>query len=103
MHGHFLPQHYYAYNGTTGERIVTRVLRFENLTAEFDALMEEYGLPIRLPERGKASFHAYNRRKGHKPKKKMGVEDLSADTVKAINDAYALDFSYFGYRMIEAG
>mmetsp|Transcript_16982 Transcript_16982/g.25701 ORF Transcript_16982/g.25701 Transcript_16982/m.25701 type:complete len:334 (+) Transcript_16982:78-1079(+) len=58
--GHMLQQRYFVYD-QDGERIVTHILRYESLKRDFDALMEYYNLPMRLPEKSDTSFPGPNR------------------------------------------
>jgi len=68
------------------------VIKFENLTAEFHELMEEYGLPIRLPEHRVRPSHT----------KHLTYDNLSYSNIAMINEIYADDFRSFGYEMMLA-
>ena len=99
LHGHMLPQHLYVYD-EFGDRIITHILRYENLAEEFDNLMKEYGLPIRLPPKSeKTSFHMYSVRGNKQPPKKFTARDISPENIAMINEVYARDFEYFRYNM----
>jgi Sulfotransferase family len=100
LHGHMLPQAYYVYD-ENGNKIIDHVIRYENLSAEFDALMVEYGLPIKLPSKkeGIPMFHTYNR-KGVSHSQQMTVNELSPENIAKINEVYARDFELFGYRIL---
>jgi len=83
--GHWTPQHYYVYD-ERGERMVQHVIRFENLVAEFAALMERYGLDISID-----TCHNAGR------SKQYSVSELSGNNIRLINEIYAGDFKRFGY------
>lgn len=90
--GHALPQHLYVYD-EKGNQVVTHILRFESLQAEFEALMQDYGL-------GHVQLAKANA--GHESSSidRMTVEDLQPSTIEMINKFYAQDFEHFGYEMI---
>jgi hypothetical protein len=67
------------------------IIKFENLEEEFNALMEKYGLDIKMDRHDNAS----------KKKRKFSVESFSPEVIKLINKAYAKDFRKFGYEMID--
>jgi hypothetical protein len=71
-----------------GNKVVDIVLRFENLAAEFNQLMESEGLPIRLDDT------PFNERTGIA---QLGVEDLTNATIRKINDYCVEDFVHFDY------
>jgi Sulfotransferase family len=48
--GHFIPQYDFVYNGFSTTPVIQHVLHFENLHAEFAALMRQYQLPVVLPQ-----------------------------------------------------
>lgn len=79
----FLPQHLYI--GPS-----TKVLKFENLTDEFNAFMYSEGLPVRL----KDDSH-FNERQ---PGAVLNVSHLSKETIWAINEYASRDFEMFGYK-----
>lgn len=81
---HFAPQFLYVFDGK-GNRHVKHVLKFENLQQEFDQLMEQYKLPIRLTRHDNVS------------KKNLSVADLEPETIALIQKVYRRDFKEFGY------
>lgn len=91
--GHFLPQHLYVYNHHR-KRTMTHILRYENLQEDFDQLMSQYNLNIKLPP-------------GEILKKAMDQNEyfskmsLSPDSISLINELYGADFRAFGYTMVE--
>ena len=96
-----LPQHYYAYD-EHGNKTVNHLLRYENLQPEFDALMEQYNLPMRMPEKSaKTVFHFKKNTKGKKDAaEKITVSSISPENIQKINKFYARDFEFFGYPTI---
>jgi hypothetical protein len=98
LQGHMLPQHYYVYD-ENGDKVVTHILRFENLQTEFDALMEQYGLPVRMPPKSsKTVFHF----KGKPREEEMiNVNSILPENILKINEVYSRDFEFFGYPMIK--
>lgn len=83
--GHYIPQYDFVYEGHT--KVMHHVLRFENLTAEFNALMELYELSVRLPEKQVRVSHD----------KKLGVYNLTEANIKMIEMVYEQDFLEWGY------
>ena len=82
---HFRPQTYYINNPHV------RVLRFENLQNEFDALMDDTGRPrIRLPRKNNSEARG----------ERVDPEEvLSPRVVKPINRIYRRDFEILDYDM----
>ena len=78
---HFSPQYLYI-----DDSVKIHILKFENIKQEFDALMKEYGLNIKL----NTHFHVENN-------KIFTIKDFSRETLDLINDFYAKDFEIFGY------
>mmetsp|Transcript_116058 Transcript_116058/g.323274 ORF Transcript_116058/g.323274 Transcript_116058/m.323274 type:complete len:246 (+) Transcript_116058:71-808(+) len=70
---------------TDGSRICQHLIRYENLTAEFDALMRRFELKIRL------------RRKDWHHKKCNLSQHLPQSTQARIKKAYTRDFEAFAY------
>jgi hypothetical protein len=82
---HFIAQHCYLqpqYN--------IRVLRYENLEEEFNALMKEYGYNIVLNKKVNVSV------------KTAFLSDLTLETIELINRVYEKDFTTFGYEMVHS-
>ncbi len=96
--GHMLPQNYYVYD-ENGNKLITHVLRYQNLQPEFDALMERYNLPVRLlPKSAKTVFH-YEGKNGTTSEETITVNSISPKNIERINQLYARDFEFFGYSM----
>jgi len=87
-YGHLIPQHYYVYN-KLGRKMVKHVLRFENLTEEFQELMEKYSLNITLGNKTNARGSSA-----------LSVENLTRETIDMVNDRYAKDFRFFNYSLL---
>ena len=83
-----LGYHYLEMNRYEGPR--THVLHFENLEAEFDALMARYGISARLSDIPPVNRTA---------RKYFTVADLDPASVRAIQEAYAEDFRRYGYSL----
>jgi hypothetical protein len=86
---HFLPQWLFVYgkegSASTAPPMCNRVLRYENLSSEFDALMREYDIPAQL------NSHALN-----------GTCQIPDDQkiTPAVNEFYAEDFATFHYSVL---
>jgi len=88
---HFMQQFKYIFN-EDGERTVDHLVRFENMSEEFPALMKQYGYEdIKLSH--------INGAKGHG--KHLGLKDLNDRTIELINKHYENDFVLFGYKMVK--
>lgn len=86
-----MPQYQYIYNSTEIEKdnpqpMVDHILRYENLTAEFNDLMKTYILNISLPP------VKYNKGQEHK----FSASSLSQASLKIIQK-YRLDILILGY------
>jgi CRISPR/Cas system-associated protein endoribonuclease Cas2 len=94
--GHLISQYDYIYDATVGsttfpERIVSHVLKFENLTREYDDLMEKYGLKHLTPlpqEHVRKSLP-----------KLLSLFNLTLENLRLIEQVYRQDFLEFGYEM----
>jgi hypothetical protein len=83
---HYVEQHKYYDKSSK-----IHIIKFENLEEEFNALMEKYGLDIKMDRHDNAS----------KKERKFNIESFSPEVIKLINKAYSKDFKKFGYEMIE--
>ena len=81
-HVSFIPHSDYVFDAD-GSQIVKHIIRFENLTEEFNSLMECYDLPCKLDRHDN---------KAKKTSKKYTVDDLDAYTIYLINQLYQKDF-----------
>jgi hypothetical protein len=94
--GHLISQYDYIFDGSTratsvANKIVTNVLRFENLTEEYNELMKEYGLGDLTPlprEHVRKSLPKF-----------LGLFNLTLDNLHLIERVYRQDFEEFGYEM----
>ena len=80
---HYTPQHYY-----THDKAKLSVLKFENLKAEFDSLMEKYKLSVSLDSHENSN------------PKIFFVSDINQKLRDLINKVYEKDFEYFNYDLI---
>jgi hypothetical protein len=92
---HWAPQSLFVYHhdltdegAIQGEQIIKYVLRFENLESEFNQLMEDLNLEPRLTLRMNVG------------NKRFGVNDLTPETLRIIEEVYRADFENFGYPML---
>lgn len=81
--GHYMEQYKYI-----DENYKIHILKFENLTEEFNNLMKKYSFNIEL------DIHK------NKSEKKFTIDSLSHDVINLINTVYDRDFKYFGYEKI---
>ncbi len=77
---HYTPQHLYLDNNST-----THILKMENLKEEFDNLMSEYDLDIKLNTRTNVS------------EKEFGIQHMDKELIQLIQEVYHEDFVKFGY------
>jgi hypothetical protein len=94
--GHLISQYDYIFDVSAGEtsvatKIVKHVLRFENLTEEYNVLMKEYGLGDLTP------LPRQHVRKSLS--KLLGLFNLTLDNMHLIERVYRRDFEEFGYEM----
>jgi hypothetical protein len=82
---HFIAQHRYLEHPCN-----VRVLCYENLEEEFNALMKEYGYNIVLNMKVNVSV------------KCAFISDLTLETIELINRVYEKDFTTFGYEMVHS-
>jgi len=71
-------------------RIVAHGLRFENLTLEFNALMQQYQIQIQLS----------NHRENESHDKKLNVANITLENIRLVNEIYHRDFEAFGYNKL---
>ena len=106
--GHWIPQYDYVYDDE-GRQIVEHVLRFENMTAEFDALMQQYNMTnMKLPQVMTSSSSRGNQTTRQPPvqhkstsSSKLTRKDLSGKTKAMIHVIFSRDFDAFGYQRDE--
>ncbi len=79
---HWIPQHQYV-------TYCDHALKYENLKEDFDNLMIQYKLKMRM------DIHR-NKSEG----KSFQISDISEENIKRINQYYRKDFEMFGYDMI---
>ena len=89
---HYINQAEYVYDGD--EKIVKHVLHYENLSKEFQALMEKYGIDATLPPKGQGIYSEEN-------ESRLSYKDLDPEAIQLINYFAKADFEEFGYQMVE--
>lgn len=85
-YGYYIPQYLHLQDD-----VKIHVLKFENIHKEFETLMEEYNLTIKLD-----NINNYI-------DKKFGIMDFDSESIKLINKVYNKDFKIFGYTKIYTG
>ena len=83
----------YVYDGD--EKIVKHVLHYENLSKEFQALMEKYEIDATLPPKGQGIYSEEN-------ESRLSYKDLDPEAIQLINYFAKADFEEFGYQMVES-
>lgn len=79
---HFLPQYNYVYNDL-GIKTCDHVLRFDNLSEEFNNLTNKYNIDLQL----------YEDRKDNVSNNNLTVDDLNEENRQLIRTIYHADFS----------
>lgn len=75
-----------------GKLLVNRILHFENLHGDLNALLAECGLNVALPERGSRNSS----------RKAPQSTYLTPRAIRLINDGAAADFDLLGYARLDA-
>lgn len=78
---HFVPQHEYIYNDNN-ERTCNHVLKFDNLTSEFNDLMKKKNMDVRLNEKKKDNQSNFN----------LTINDIDDENMQKIFKLYKKDF-----------
>lgn len=92
---HYLNQVEYIYDTDRTSKLIKHILHFENLSTEFNKLMEEYNLDLRLSSNKRKNGVNISR------KGKLTYRDLSDETIRRINKYAASDFEALGYAMVK--
>ena len=87
---HLVPQWRFTHD-TNGERVVSHILHTENLTAEYNLLMEWYGISIKMNV-----SHSKNKNQ-HTDCNETQLYNIGEYELKLIQNAYKRDFEMFGY------
>ena len=85
----------YIYDGD--KVVVENVVHYENLSKEFDELMEKYGIDSSLPPKGQGGTYTDTENK-----KRLTYRDLDAESIEIINKFAKPDFEKLGYQMVES-
>ena len=86
---HLTPQHLFVYD-SNGEKLVDYILYYENLQTEFNALMSQLGLKIRINVNEKV-----NKGMVMNSIERLQIKDLDENTKLILEEFYKLDFKYF--------
>ena len=78
---HFVPQHEYIYNDNN-ERTCNHILKFDNLTSEFNDLMEKKNVDVRLSDKKKDNQSNF----------KLTIDDIDDENMQKIFKLYKKDF-----------
>lgn len=78
---HFLPQHHFIYDDN-GKKTCHNVLRFDNLTNEFNDLMNKHEYDIRLDDK----------KKDNKSNSVLTAKDVDEENIRMIHEIYKRDF-----------
>ena len=84
QNGHYKEQHLYL-----DKKYNIHILKFENISVDFNNLMKKYSLNIEFDKhenKNKIKIHT--------------VDSLSPDVIKIINTVYDKDFEIFGYKKL---
>ena len=78
---HFVPQHEYIYNDDN-ERTCNHILKFDNLTSEFNDLMKKKNVDVRLSDNKKDNKSNFN----------LTIDDIDDENMQKIFKLYKKDF-----------
>lgn len=94
---HFLPQSHFI-TDAAGQVTCHHILRFEDLTHDFNNLMAQYGMHIKLKlapadERYRSWLHAAPALNGMSCTEQFKPAELAPEVIQLINTIYADDFA----------
>ena len=89
---HYVNQAEYIFDGT--KQVVKNVVHYEDLSKEFDLLMKEYGLEVRIPPKESSGIYTNT-------EKKLTYRDLDEESIAAINRYAKDDFLLLGYKKVD--
>ena len=94
---HFMNQVEYVYDGE--EMLIPNILQYENLSSDFQALMDTYTLNVTLPATAVNTdqVHATTSNVTNR----LSYRDLYPETIARINEYAKPDFQKFGYQMVD--
>lgn len=84
-HGQSYSDHYTEQYLYLDEAVKVHVLKMENLTEEFNTLMSQYNIPLKLNHHSNSN------------KKVFGVHHMDSELIQLIQEVYKKDFETFGY------
>ncbi|CAB9500460.1 Sulfotransferase family [Seminavis robusta] len=101
---HLLPQSHFIFGSLTKEgpivQVVDHVLFFENLTSHVHELFQAYDLDIALEHVNAGTDKTQQNQQQRQRSRRMGVGDLSNETIELINEIHREDFETLGYQGI---
>jgi hypothetical protein len=84
---HFAPQYLYTHDAL-GQKVIKKILRYENLQDDFNNFMKENGMDIKLDSHENRSNKLFT------------VDHISQRNISLINEVYHKDFIFFDYRKL---
>lgn len=90
---HYVNQAEYVYD--EDKVVIQNVVHYENLSDEFQALMDKYGIKASLPPKNKGGIYTDTENK-----KRLTYRDLDSESIRMINKFAKPDFEKFGYQMV---
>mmetsp|Transcript_35180 Transcript_35180/g.41976 ORF Transcript_35180/g.41976 Transcript_35180/m.41976 type:complete len:305 (-) Transcript_35180:287-1201(-) len=93
---HFINQAEYVFDGEN--RVIDNIVYYESIQTDFNELMKKYDMGhLQLPDK---ESHGVNTRKSGS-KSKLSHLNLYPDTLAVINKYARVDFTKFGYEMVD--
>lgn len=92
---HYINQAEYVFDGDV--QIIMNIVHYENLQTEFDALMERYGLDLKLPSKKESGVYASEASESGR----LTYRDLDPEAIAIVNRYARADFDRFGYKMVQ--
>jgi len=90
---HYLNQAEYFFDD--GTQVINHIVYYENIQEDFNSLMQQYGLDMKLPDRDSSGV---NKRAEDS---QLTHLDLQPDIIALINKYAHSDFELFGYEMVD--
>lgn len=88
---HYVNQAEYVFDDK--EQVVKNLIYYEDLSTEFEKLMKEYGLNLKLPPKNVSGTYTNT-------EKKLTYLDLDEESIAVINRYAKKDFEMLGYQMV---
>jgi Sulfotransferase family. len=90
---HYVNQAEYVYD--EDRMVIENVVHYENLSKEFQELMDKYGIQTSLPPKHKGGIYTDTENK-----KRLTFRHLDSKSIQMINNFAKPDFEKFGYEMV---